>query len=179
LRVRTRIRLTAGLLLLLLTGRLAYASDTEPEDALKAVVVLNFLRYSTWPDATGPITVGMVGRSSALAPFRQVLEGKSVNGRIIHLVEIKGVPEPRCCQVLYVASDQAARIRQSLAGARSAHILTIGENDKFLECGGAVNLFLVDGHISFEVNLEVLEGSGIEISSRLLHLGQIKGKPSW
>ena len=88
MRIYTRTRLIAGLLLPLLAGGLAYASDTEPEDALKAVVVLNFLRYSTWPDSSGPIAVGVVGRSSVLAPFRQVLEGKSVNGRAIHVVEI-------------------------------------------------------------------------------------------
>ena len=91
------------------------------------------------------------------------------------MVEIKGVPDPRCCQVLYIATDNAARIRQSLAGTRAAHVLTIGETDRFLQYGGAVSLILVDGHISFEVSLDVLEASGIQISSRLLHLGQVGG----
>jgi len=164
--------------LVLVSGVLAASpADSEPEDALKSVVVLNFLRYTAWRESMGPLTVGIVGRSSVLAPFRQLLQGKSVNGRVLHVVEIKGTPpDPRCCQVLYVATDNAARIRQVLSGARGAHILTIGETDKFLDYGGAVNLMLVDGHIGFEVNLEALEGCGVEISSRLLHLGQIRGK---
>ena len=168
-------RLAASLLLL--TGALsASAADSEPEDALKSVVVLNFLRYSTWPDGNGPLRVGVVGRASLLPPFRELLEGKSVNGRAIHVIEVNGAADPRCCHVLYIATDNVTRMRKSLAGTRAAHVLTIGESDRFLDNGGAVNLMLVDGHMSFEVSLDALEGAAIRISSRLLHLGQVRGK---
>lgn len=174
MRSRTAIRLAASLLLL--TGVLSAWADSEPEDALKSVVVLNFLRYSKWPDGNGPLRVGVVGRASLLPPFRELLEGKSVNGRMVHVLEVNGAADPRCCHVLYIATENVARMRKLLAGTRGAHVLTIGESDRFLENGGAVNLMLVDGHIGFEVSLDALEEAGIQISSRLLHLGQVRGK---
>lgn len=171
------IRLAAGILLLA-SAACALPPDGDPEDSLKAVVVLNFLRYSTWPETSGPLTIGVMGRSPVVPPFRQLLEGKSVGGRVIHVVEIKGIPDPHCCQVLYIATDNAARIRQAVGVTPAAHVLTIGESDRFLENGGAVSLMLIDGHIGFEVSLEALEAAGIQVSSRLLRLGQVRGRTS-
>jgi prepilin-type processing-associated H-X9-DG protein len=52
----------------------------------------------------------------------------------------------------------------------------VGETDRFLDYGGAVNLLLVDGHMGFEVNLEAVKRCGVEISSTLLRFGQIRRK---
>jgi hypothetical protein len=89
-------------------------------------------------------------------------------------VEIKPPIDPHCCQALYFATDKPAEINPILPSLGSAHVLTVGETDRFLEQGGAVNLFLMDGHMAFEVSLGALDRSGIEISSKLLRFGQIR-----
>jgi hypothetical protein len=152
-------------------------ADAEAEDELKSVIVKNFLRYSTWPEtvpANGPITVGVLGRSSFAQILHGLLDGKSVNGRMVQTIELKSSSESHRCHLIYVASDKNSEIKQALQSASSNHTLTIGEADKFLEYGGAVNLLLIDGHMGFEVSLEALDRAGIEISSKLLRLGQIK-----
>ena len=173
-----RTRILAGLALfgLLVSSR---AATSEPEDELKSAIVLSFLRYSEWPNPPSgdtALTVAVLGRPAFAQVLRRVLDGKVVNGRPIRVLEIKSAAEPHACQVLYVASDKSADIKPALAEARSTRALTIGESDRFLDYGGAVNLLLVDGHMSFEVNLQALAGSGIEISSKLLRYGQIKGR---
>jgi hypothetical protein len=147
------------------------------EDELKSATILLFLRHATWPekvDAKGPITVGVVGRSSFAQTLRTFLDGKSVNGRAVRTVELKPAFDPRCCQAIYFAADKNTEIRQALQETGLAHTLTIGDADRFIDLGGAVNLLLVDGHMAFEVSLEALDRAGIEISSKLLRLGQIK-----
>jgi hypothetical protein len=154
------------------------AATSEPEDELKSAIVLSFLRYSEWPHSTSAdtaVTVGVIGRPSLAEVLRRALDGQVVNGRPIRVLEIKS-NETHSYQVLYVASDKSAEIKQAVAGARSAHALTIGESDRFLDCGGVVNLSLVDGHMSFEVNLQALASTGITISSKLLRYGQITGR---
>jgi hypothetical protein len=151
--------------------------DGEAQDELKSVIVKNFLRYATWPETVspnGPITVGVLGRTSFTQVLHDVLDGKSVNGRTVQIVELTPNSDPRHCQLIYIATAKTAEIRQALQSVRSAHTLTIGEDDKFLEYGGAVSLLLVDGHMGFEVDLDSLNRSGVEISSKLLRLGQIK-----
>jgi hypothetical protein len=159
----------------MLLASAAHAAD--PEDELKAAAVLNFLRYSEFPAASAPaITVAVSGRPSLLKALERALAGKSVNKRTVRVAEAQG-PEPGCPQVLYVAADKISDIQQALQGLHSCHPLTIGESGRFLEQGGAVNLMVVDGRMSFEVNLAVVDRAGVSISSTLLRYGQIRGRP--
>lgn len=174
---RTRVLTGLALFGLLVSSR---ANTSEPEDELKSAIVLSFLRYSEWPhpaaSADAPLTVEVLGRPSLARLLHRALDGKVVNGRLVRVLEGNSATEAHDCQVLYVAGDKSSEIKRALAEARSTRALTIGESDRFLDYGGAVNLLSIDGHMSFEVNLQALGGTGIEISSKLLRYGQIRGR---
>src|SRR5579872_3155804 len=55
------------------------ATASDPEDELKAAVVLSFLRYAEWdrpPSANAPIVLGVFGRSALADALRRTAEGK-------------------------------------------------------------------------------------------------------
>ena len=152
----------------------AYAS--EEEDALKAAVILAFVQHTHWPDPLpngGPLRVCAFGRPAFITALRGGVEGKLVDGHRLVVTEIKPAGEARGCQVLYFATDKPTEIKNELQVIGNAHVLTLGESDRFLEYGGGANLFLVDGHIAFEVSLSAIERGSVEISSKLLRFGQI------
>ena len=149
----------------------------EAEDQLKCATLLAFLQNARWAEELAvntPLTVGVVGRAAFIRLLHTSMEGKSVNGHPLRILEINGSIEPGCCQVLYFATDKSAEIKPVLQRVGAAHVLTIGESDGFLAEGGAVNLFLLDGHMAFEVSLGALARAGVEISSKLLRFGQIR-----
>jgi len=153
----------------------ASAASSDPEDELKSAAVLSFLRYSEWPETPGgALTVGVFGRAAFTQVLDHTLEGKLVGNRPVHLVPVGLASDLRGFQLVYVAASRAADVRQILSSTAAAHALAIGETDRFLDYGGAVNLFLIDGHIGFEVSLKALEHCGVTISSRMLRLGQIR-----
>ena len=168
--------------LVVITGVLAVLTPTtraagDPEDELKAAIVLSFLRYGEWRPAAAPnapLTVGVVGRAAFAEVLRHSLEGKQVGDRPIQIVKLKSPSEERNCQIVFFAEQKGLDTKSALQGALAAHVLTIGETRDFLDWGGAVDLFLLDGHITFEVSLEALERCGTTISSRLLRFGQIR-----
>lgn len=168
---------TGAALIGLLAGFAAGAAD--PEDELKAATVLTFVRHTVWlqGDPAGPITIGVTGRPSMIRTLQRTLDGKTANNRALRIVDARSSAELSSCQVLYMATDDNNAVRQTLAGTRAAHALTIGETGRFLEDGGAVNLLFVDGHMSFEVSVEALDRAGVSISSTLLRYGQIKVRP--
>jgi len=164
----------AAVALLLILSIVCPASST-PEDELKSAAVLSFLRYSDWPVTPGGIiTVGVFGRADFTQALAHTLEGKLANNRPVHLFPIDLTSDLHGFQLVYIAASKAAEVRQVLTSTAAAHVLTIGETDRFLDYGGAINLFLIDGHIGFEVNLEVLARAGVTISSNMLRLGQIR-----
>jgi hypothetical protein len=151
----------------------------DSEDELKSATVWLFVQYSHLePGVDGAITVGVVGRASFGQALRRTLEGKSTGGHPVRVVEAKS--DLRCCQIVYLAISKSEEIRHSLQSTQPLRALTIGESDRFLEHGGAVNLFIADGHISFETSLDALDRCGVTISSNLLKFGQIhaRGKES-
>jgi hypothetical protein len=148
-----------------------------PEEMIKSAAVLSFLRYSEWPkSAAGVITVGVIGRPSFFQVLHTDLEGKSVNGRIVRVLELKLASDLKSCQLVYFGNIKNNEIKQLLLDAQSVHALTIGENGRFLEVGGAISLFIVDDRIGFEASLDALDRCGLSIASNLLRLGQIRNR---
>lgn len=169
-------RLLAFLTLACLLPASARAS-AEAEDELKAAVVLSFLRYGEWsaaPTPNAPLTVGVFGRAGFASVLRKSLEGKTANEHPVHVVDLRTAAGEPGCELVYFADDKTVDTKAVLQSAAMAHALTIGESKEFLDWGGAVRLFVLDGRITFEVNLDTLEHSGVNISSRLLRFGQIR-----
>ncbi len=173
----TFVRSLAASLACMALVALVGPARAEPEDELKAAVVLSFLRYAEWPEAlpsAAPVRVGVLGRSSFTEVLRSALEGKTVGDHTLHVTDLKSAGEAAGCQAVYFATGKTEELKLALRAAGASHALTIGENKDFLRWGGAVNLLVVDGHMSFEVSLDALERSGVSISSRLLRFGQVR-----
>lgn len=143
----------------------------DSEDELKAATVWLFVQYAHLTPAAGrAITVGILGRPSFGQVLRRTLENKTAGGHPVRVVEAK----PGCCQVVYLATDRSDELQRALQDTPSHGPLTIGESDRFLDYGGAVNLFIADGRIRFETSLDALDRCGVSISANLLKFGQIR-----
>ncbi len=173
--LRSKVAWLLAILSLCLTPCRAVQGTADSEDELKSATVWLFVQYSKLtPGADGSITLGVLGRPSFVKVLRRNLDGKSTGGHVVKVVEAK--PDLRCCQIVYLAMDKSEEIRHILQSAPPLRALTIGESDRFLDLGGAVNLFIADGHIAFEANLEALDRCGVSISSNLLKFGQIRNR---
>lgn len=173
--IRTKTAWLIGALAISLTPGVLVALTADSEDELKCATVWLFVQYSNLqPGADGAITVGVMGRAALGQALRHTLEGKSMGGHPVRVVD--ATSDLRCCQVVYLATGKSEEIRRALFGKQPLGALTIGESDRFLADGGAVNLFISDGHITFEASLDALDRCGVTISSNLLKFGQIHGR---
>ncbi len=173
-------RRIASLIVLLGAIAATCGAASAPEDELKAAVVLSFLRYTqvTSPQAPGkPIRVCVAGRAEFADILRHTIEGKLVDTHPVAVEEVKsfGGSIPGC-GLVYVATGHRQQIQAALSAMGAPGALTMGESDHFLELGGAVNLDLEDGRVTFQVDLDSLEHAGVSISAKLLRFGQLRGK---
>ena len=150
----------------------------EPEDQLKAATVLAILQNSRWAAENGnpQLVVCVWGRQAIVDALRHTLDGKVVNGRTVRVAAATEAIDTRCCQVMYMGTGRKAEMQRLLPGAAANRSLTIGEDDRFLDSGGDLNLYLADGHMAFEASLSALDESGVSISSKLLRFGRVRGK---
>jgi hypothetical protein len=163
-------------LLICVSGVLAGWGPIQQEEELRAALVLGFARFTEWPlFQDGPLVIGVLEHPAMAAAIGRVAEGKAVNGRpiAVRLLRIGG--DAQDCHIVYLARLSGKRLQRAMreitGSGRKFPVLTIGEDGRFLDAGGAVHLFEEDGRMGFEVSLPALRASRLAISSKLLRLG--------
>jgi hypothetical protein len=75
--------------------------------------------------------------------------------------------------LLFVPSSNAKRVVTTVDRLKEAPVLTVSDAEGFAESGGMIELFQENGRMRFAVNVEVVQRSGLRVSSRVLDLARI------
>ncbi len=113
------------------------ARFTEYE--VKAGFIYNIAKFVEWPDRHLPdsknsITFCVLGAD----PFGRALdliEGKTVKGRIIELRHTSSLKEARDCHILFISGSEKERLPRIMEALRDSAVLTIGDTGGYAEQG--------------------------------------------
>lgn len=167
-------RLTARLLLalaVLSAAPAARAQDLETE--VRAVYLYNFARYFEWPptafpSADTPIRICVQASDGFAAALERAVAGETINGRRLDAVRLPPSANRRGCHLLYLSATNGGRVAASLGPLKGQPLLTVGEDDRFLELGGMIRFRRVENRVRFDINLGAVQRSGLQVSARLL-----------
>jgi YfiR/HmsC-like len=76
----------------------------------------------------------------------------------------------RSCHLLYVSGVTLAQVEAIVAAVRGAPVLTISDVDDFARQGGIAQMFVENGKMRFDLNLEIAKHSRLQLSSKLIVL---------
>lgn len=176
-----RLRATAGRLALVLAVAIFSIPAIAAADGLDtpSEYIAGFFRYVQWPDEEHfpSWTVCLVGK---LSPEQtQFYAGRSARGKPFTVRGINADAPINDCQVLDLTSSDIKTAKRVLNRSRQMPILTVGSNREFCSIGGQICLHLntddAKRQPKFEVNLSTFRDSKLEVSARLLTIGQIRG----
>lgn len=153
------------------------SSTASREYQLKAAFLLRFCQFVEWPESAfegpnSPLVIAVLGPN----PFGDSLEairGQSVNKRKITVEHYTRVDEIRRCHVLFVNAADRSQLEQMLNALGSQSILTVGDLPAFAENGGIIGLYTAQERIRYKINLKAARAARLEISSKLLRLGEV------
>lgn len=152
------------------------------EYQVKALFLLNFTKYVDWPEeasggANAPITIGVLGEDHFGADLKKAVEGKTVNGRAIVVQAVDKDGDWCRYQVLFISASEKKRLGEILVQVKTLPVLTVGENDQFLQQGGIINFVKKDGKVRLEIDLNAARQAKLRISSKLLSVADnVRGK---
>jgi hypothetical protein len=157
-----------GALLLLCVAQ-AYAAGL-PEYRLKAGFIYNFALFTEWPPETGATLNLCILGDDPFGPAIDALAGKAVGAR--HLAVLRpSVSMPlTACQIIFIASSVAADISRLTATLNGVAALIIADSAGAAERGAIINMNVIDGRTTFEVNLDAARNAHLILSSKLLRL---------
>jgi hypothetical protein len=98
------------------------------------------------------------------------VKGRQLDGRgiTVSLVALDG--QLRSCHLLYVSGVTPAQLSAIVAALQGAPVLTISDVGNFAQHGGIAQMFVENGKMRFDLNLEAAKRSGLQLSSKLLVL---------
>src|ERR1700722_916201 len=163
-----------GLMVLLLASNSGFGDEPSlTRYQVEAIFLFNFAKYVDWPAAafpnvTAPITIGVVGTDPFGDNLRNIIQGKTINGRPFVIKHLASDSDLGGCQILFISDSEATRMGEVLDRAGALPILTVGEDEEFAQNNGIINFVLKDGKVRLEIDLTEAKKNKLTISSRLL-----------
>ncbi|MEQ1529036.1 MAG: YfiR family protein [Methylococcales bacterium] len=159
---------------LLITSTLA---DSVQEYNVKAAITLNFARFTEWPESalkkdSPKITLCVLGDNVVQQAFTEI-DNKQVGNRTLTVSYLSRLRNLEECHMLYVSGLDKNKTIQLLTEINNQHILSIGEQEYFVDYGGIINLAMINGKINIQINIDAAKQAGLTISSRVLKLATI------
>ena len=173
----------AALLVALLSGALRAESpfvqaatvlqDSAPEIEIKAFFLLNFSRFTEWPESTfagnpEEFRIGVLGPESSLEPLQRTLAGKSVGKRAIKLVRAVVPDDLKGCALVFISDAEKSQIPAALATFKGLPVLTVGETEGFAESGGILNFYVENNKVKYEINPDALGRAQLKATKLIL-----------
>jgi hypothetical protein len=171
-------------LALLLLGAAPMAVAETKESDLKAAFVFNFSQFVEWPtnnfaSTNSPFVIGVLGGSNDFVKTLSDLVRNEKNaGHPMTVRASRSVNDLRDCEIVYIGSSEAPRLREIMAHLRDRSVLTVSDMDDFIEQGGIIRLYTSNNKMRMKISLDAAKRSRLTISSKLLRLAEVVGKPN-
>jgi hypothetical protein len=112
----------------------------------------------------------VLGDGAIRDALERTVKGRLLSGRDISVSQVQLDGKLRSCHLLYVSGITPAQLTATVAALRGAPVLTISDADDFVRQGGIAQMFVENGKMRFDLNLEVARRSRLDLSSKLLVL---------
>lgn len=161
--------------LVLLFAQQVIADDADVEYKVKAGYLYNFTKFITWPeDSSATFNVCIVGED----PFGDLIdpiEQRSAFGRPIKLFRFTSFEKDQRCHILFISNSiKDNRLLKGMLVVQDVDkSLTVGESKNFVTHGGMIGFVFREGKIKLQINLKVLQLSGLKISAKLLEVADL------
>jgi hypothetical protein len=154
--------------------------STPNEYEVKAAFLFNFAQFVQWPaaafpQASTPISIGVLGEDPFGAVLDQVVQNEAINNRKLIIKRSRQVEDLKTCHLIFICKSEKGRLAQILASLDAESVLTVGETEQFARRGGIINFFFEGKKVRFEINADAARRKGLKISSQLLSLSRIVG----
>jgi hypothetical protein len=148
------------------------------EYQVKAAFLLNFTRFIEWPSSSftseqAPIIIGILGANPFGNYLNEIITDEKVGGHPLIIQQYKSINDMKSCHILFINKLETEYLAQLTGILKGKDILTVSDAPDFLRQGGMILFFTKSNKIQFQVNLDVVKTTKLDISSKLLHLAVI------
>lgn len=143
------------------------------EYKVKAAFLLNFARFSSWPESSASeqtFSLCILG-DDPFGPALTGIESKEIGGKPVQLRRLDSISAGvDKCRMLFVGKSGQAGVERVLKAVAGMPVVTVSDVEGFAKAGGMFEFKNQEGRLSFVINNAKARESGVRISSSLLNL---------
>lgn len=163
-------RLVLLLALMAPGGAAVLAAEPASEQAVRAALVFNFIKFTEWPPATNgdnPLRICAATGDPVQVAALEALGERQVRGLPLVISRFR---QQINCDVIYVDSSQRwSEVPDKRILGRA---LTIGGYPGFAAEGGIIEVSMPEGQVRFDINLAEAKRAGLRFYPQLLRLAR-------
>ncbi len=157
----------------------AGGTKSAPEYLIKAGYLYKYFLFFEWPASFFPtgsrndnLVIGIIG-DNPFGHYFDPIQGKQLKNlnkkiEIIHFGGFQKEFNPDACHILFISKSESKHLQNILEKTRGKPVLTVADQEGFLEKGGMINLLSVNDLIRWEINLEAIEEAGLTVSATIV-----------
>jgi preprotein translocase subunit Sec61beta len=147
----------------------ALDNATTGEYRVKGAFLLNFLKFTEWPNAPGaePLVIGVLLPDPFGSELDEAARSAKVSGRRVEVRRFRKLGDARGCHILFIPRDAEYAAAELPKPGR----LTVGETPQFLASGGIISFYLEESRVRFEIDPDAALQAGLRINAHVLQLG--------
>ena len=169
-----------GVLIAVAPTRHAQSAKLNALD-VKAGMIGKIAEFVRWPDSQGltdpdrPFEFVILGQTPLEPHLVRYYRQVRIAGHRVFLRRAKDLADVGQPHVLFIAATMDEELEKILGQLKRAPVLTVGDSEGFAERGVAVNLYVADDQVRFEVSRPALQQHQLEASYHLLTLAKLVG----
>lgn len=163
------------LLPLICSATHAYADNVELEYRVKSAFLYNFTKFIEWPvseTTRSDFVMCVAGNSQFYDKLIETVGNKKNNSSPIRFSFIQHPSEARNCELVFLGFADRERLGDWLDSMSGVAVLTVSDEQDFIDFGGMIQFVIVDGKIRFDINQSAANSLRIKMSSKLLGLAR-------
>lgn len=145
----------------------------DPALRIKAAYLYKFAGYVEWPPGAfasddSPIVVGVIGNDDLEEILSRMVIGKTVNGRPLVTRRLEPGSPLRGVHVLFVGALDAPTLQAIGDAVRGKPVLVVSDAGQERMLHSMISFDLIDQHLRFNVALEPVASSDLELRALML-----------
>lgn len=157
------------------TSNAISAGFDSNEMKLKMLYLYNFSKLTKWPEEHlslphDEFNICIYGDNRYLIAAK-VLTNKKIKKHPIKMLSISTPEQVIVCHTLFISRVSLAN-KKFIKQAFRHNVLTVSDEDDFIDNGGIIQLININNKIRFEINVTQMKEGKLEISSKLLRLAK-------
>ncbi len=137
--------------------------------AENSLYILNFIKYTDWPEKKTHIVVGVLGQSPVADELQQLFSHRR-NSNIQYSVRHIAVGEAREVDVVLLAANAAGQLRAVTQATAGSPILIISEKSNMCHAGACISFFIDEDNdfkTSYQLSLRNCGQRGLKLSDEI------------